>query len=117
MNVEEQREPISMTPDFYRKYYKAHNFMRDLFVQECYWLDADKVTDWHIQTWINYGLGMPLRETGFGKVWYQMVDETRLKFRKEAGEYQLASKAHALNKDVGLWWSNTKTIIKTFMRV
>ena len=117
MNVEEQRKPIDITPEFYRKYRDAHNFNRDLFVQECYWLDADQVTDWHIQTWIYYGLGMPIRETGFGEVWYQMIDDTRLQFRKEYGQYQLASKANALNKDVCLWWSNAKTFIKSFMRV
>ena len=79
---------------------------KDIFIKEVYMLQAEQVTDGDIQRWIDYGLGMPVRNTGFGEVWYEMVNRTLT-----------ASKAHTLNETVGLWWRNTKTFIKSFMRV
>ena len=117
------------TPNYDATLYRIQ---KDLFVKETYMLTVGQVTEWHIQTWIDYGLGMPDPDTGFGIVWYDMMNRT---IRVAKGDYvptgqgywldsvmgyvelTQASKAHALNKDVGLWWSNTKTFIKSFMRV
>ena len=43
---------------------------KDIYIKEMYMLQAEQVTDGDIQRWIDYGLGMPARDTGFGEVWY-----------------------------------------------
>ena len=78
---------------------------KDIFIKEVYMLQAEQVTDGDIQRWIDYGLGMPVRNTGFGEVWYEMMSRTLI-----------ASKAHTLNENVGLWWGQLKLFIHS-MRV
>ena len=79
---------------------------KDIYIKEMYMLQAEQVTDGDIQRWIDYGLGMPVRDTGFGEVWYEMVNRTIT-----------ASKAHNLNASVCRWWANAKSFTKSLMRV
>ena len=100
---------------------------KDLFVKELYMKREDQIDDDDIQQWIDYGLGSPVFNTGFGQAWYKMVERT-IMVDGECGEsYGLQfysdeevnafNKAHTLNNTVSSWWGRTKTFIKTFMRV
>ena len=90
------------TPSYDATIYRIE---KDIYIKEMYMLQPDQVTDGDIQRWIDYGLGMPVRNTGFGEVWYEMMNRTLI-----------ASKAHTLNETVGLWWGNLKLFIHS-MRV
>ena len=80
---------------------------KDLFVKTVYKKREDQVTDDDFQQWIDYGLGSPVFNTGFGQAWYKMVERTIM----------IDNKAHALNKDVSRWWGNIRTFIRGLMRV
>ena len=80
---------------------------KDLFVKAVYKQREDQVTDDDFQQWIDYGLGSPVFNTGFGQAWYKMVERTIM----------VDNKAHALNKDGSRWWVNILTFIKSLMRV
>ena len=83
---------------------------KEIYIKEMYMLQAEQVTDGDIQRWIDYGLGMPVRDTGFGEVWYEMVN-------RELYYALTASKAHSLNASVCRWWANAKSFTKSLMRV
>ena len=109
-----------------------YRVQKDLFIAEVYMLSVGQVTEWHIQTWIDYSLGMPDPNTGFGTVWYDMMDRT---VRVAKGDYvptgsgywldsvmgyvdlDSASKAHNLNASVCRWWGRTLTFIRGLTRV
>ncbi len=95
-------------PSTYTEEQKAKHYQeqRYLFIVEALNTPYEKVTEEMKNTWHSLGLRMASPNTGIGK---SMQDDMK--------KYRDASKAHALNKDVGLWWGNTKTIIKSFMRV
>ena len=95
-------------PSTYTEEQKAKHYQeqRYLFIVEALNTPYEKVTQELKDTWHSLGLRMASRNTGIGK---SMQDDRR--------KYRQASKAHTLNKDVRLWWSNTKTFIKSFMRV
>ena len=102
-------------PSTYTEEQKAKHYQeqRYLFIVEALNTPYEKITEEMKNTWHSLGLRMASRNTGIGK---SMQDDRR-KYRNARIAREQASKAQALNKDVGLWWSNTKTIIKTFMRV
>ena len=95
-------------PSTYTEEQKAKHYQeqRYLFIVEALNTPYEKITEEMKNTWHSLGLRMASPNTGIGK---SMQDDMK--------KYRDASKAHALNNDVGLWWGNTKTIIKTFMRV
>ena len=95
-------------PSTYTEEQKAKHYQeqRHLFIVEALNTPYEKVTQELKDTWHSLGLRMASRNTGIGK---SMQDDRR--------KYRQASKAYTLNKDVRLWWSNTKTFIKSFMRV
>ena len=95
-------------PSTYTEEQKAKHYQeqRYLFIVEALNTPYEKVTQELKDTWHSLGLRMANPNTGIGK---SMQDDRR--------KYRQASKADALNKDVCLWWSNTKTFIKSFMRV
>ena len=95
-------------PSTYTEEQKAKHYQeqRYLFIVEALNTPYEKVTQELKDTWHSLGLRMANPNTGIGK---SMQDDRR--------KYRQASKAHTLNKDVRLWWSNTKTFIKSFMRV
>ena len=95
-------------PSTYTEEQKAKHYQeqRHLFIVEALNTPYEKVTQELKDTWHSLGLRMANPNTGIGK---SMQDDRR--------KYRQASKAHTLNKDVRLWWSNTKTFIKSFMRV
>ena len=102
-------------PSAYTEEQKAKHYQeqRHLFIVEALNTPYEKITQELKDTWHSLGLRMASPITGIGK---SMQDDRR-KYRNARIAREQASKAQALNKDVGLWWSNTKTIIKTFMRV
>ena len=95
-------------PSTYTEEQKAKHYQeqRHLFIVEALNTPYEKITEEMKNTWHSLGLRMASRNTGIGK---SMQDDRR--------KYRQASKAYTLNKDVRLWWSNTKTFIKSFMRV
>ena len=95
-------------PSAYTEEQKAKHYQeqRHLFIVEALNTPYEKITQELKDTWHSLGLRMASPNTGIGK---SMQDDMK--------KNRDASKTHALNKDVGLWWGNTKTIIKTFMRV
>ena len=99
--------PTGYTVDMMRKHYEEQ---KHLFIVEALNTPYEKVTQELKDTWHSLGLRMANPNTGIGK---SMQDD----LRKHQARYTQASKAHTLNKDVRLWWGNTKTFIKLFMRV
>ena len=95
-------------PSTYTEEQKAKHYQeqRYLFIVEALNTPYEKITEEMKNTWHSLALRMASPNTGIGK---SMQDDRR--------KYRQASKAHTLNKDVRLWWSNTKTFIKSFMRV
>ena len=95
-------------PSTYTEEQKAKHYQeqRYLFIVEALNTPYEKITEEMKNTWHSLGLRMASPNTGIGK---SMQDDRR--------KYRQASKAHTLNKDVRLWWGNTKTFIKSFMRV
>ena len=99
--------PSEYTEEQKRKHYEEQKY---LYIVEALNTPYEKVTQELKDTWHSLGLRMANPNTGIGK---SMQDD----LRKHQARYTQASKAHTLNKDVRLWWENTKTFIKLFMRV
>ena len=102
-------------PSTYTEEQKAKHYQeqRHLFIVEALNTPYEKVTEEMKNTWHSLGLRMANPNTGIGR---SMQDEMR-KYRNARIAREQASKANALNKDVCLWWRNTKTFIKHSMRV
>ena len=103
--------PTGYTVDMMRKHYEEQ---KHLFIVEALNTPYEKVTQELKDTWHSLGLRMANPNTGIGR---SMQDDIKIHQAKYAWKYEQASKAHTLNENVSLWWGNTKTFIKLFMRV
>ena len=103
-------------PSTYTEEQKAKHYQeqRHLFIVEALNTPYERVTQELKDTWHSLGLRMAMPNTGIGR---SMQDDIKIHQAKYAWRNEQASKANALNKDVCLWWRNTKTFIKHSMRV
>ena len=100
------KHEVTIAPKFEATLY---NIERDLFIKELYMKREDQVDGDDFQKWIDYQLGSPIFNTGFGQAWYKMVNRTVMVTEVD--------KAHNLNASVCRWWGRTRTFIKALMRV
>ena len=91
---------------------------------------ADLLCERDFTEWIDLRLGAPSTDTAFGLAYHEMASKNLSIYEHPiyalcsddllhelCSPTNLVCKADKLNKAVGLWWGNTKTFIKTFMRV
>ena len=85
-----------------------------LFITEALHTPYEKVTQELKDTWHSLGLRMAMPNTGIGR---SMQDDIKIHQAKYAWRNEQARKAYSLNQTVSKWCGNTKTFIKTLMRV
>ena len=84
------------------------------FITEALLTPYEKVTQALKDTWHSLGLRMAMPNTGIGR---SMQDDIKIHQAKYAWRNEQARKAYSLNQTVSKWCGNTKTFIKTLMRV
>ena len=107
--MDAMKHTVTIAPKFEATLY---NIERDLFIKELYMKREDQVDDDDFQKWIDYRLGSPIFNTGFGQAWYKMVNRTIMVGDEEIN----ALKAYNLNQTVASWWGQLKLFIHS-MRV
>ena len=136
-----RKDSYTLTPDDFPKGYTVkqeldhYDEQKYLFITEALNTPYEKVTQELKDTWHSLGLRMAMPNTGIGRSmqddikihqakneWRngqapeQLLSQFLLRLRLQEQNEQ-AIKAHQLNETVRSWWGNTRTIIKTFMRV